>query len=117
MGNVYVNFLLLICKKHIIRNIQILVRNYYKMGMTKSMDDSLQTFYQSWHEVFSNIIPVCIESTILYHVFSYLYSETGLHIMRHYSYCYLSFKMAGTVIHILLFYPLKTVSIIPPKTY
>lgn len=86
------------------------------MGMTKSMDDSLQTFYHSWHEVFSNIIPVCIESTILYHGFSYLYSETGLHVIRHYSYCYLSFKIAGTAIHIILstedyvYYPTKKTS-------
>lgn len=85
------------------------------MGMTKSMDDSLQTFYHSWHEVFSNFIPVCIESTILYHGFSYLYSEIALRVIRHYSYCYLSFKIAGTAIHILLFYPLKTMSIIPPR--
>lgn len=54
----------------------------HKVDMTKSRDDSLQTFYYSWHQVFSNVILVYRESTILYHVFSYLYLETRLQVIR-----------------------------------
>ena len=69
-------------KKHIILNTWIQLKNCHKVDMTKSRDDSLQTFYHSRHQVFSNIILVCRESTILYHVFSYLYSETSLQVIR-----------------------------------
>lgn len=114
----YCQYLMLIYffiyKKHTV-NIWIQGKNYYNRAWLKVWLAPYKPFH-SWHWVFSNIVLVHIESTVLYYVFAYLYSEASLQVIRHYLCCYLWFKVAGIAIHIQLFCLLKIVSVIIPKT-